>query len=255
MKPVDIDVQVWFMWLSSIYIFDIPRLIKMPTEMNSQYANQQSDDYQAGSYENQPKAPAHPDQEEMTKEGDDESLIPKTGKFDDGQCDVCLVSPQVDRSFTPCGHTFCFECLLQSSKRREKCPTCRQEITSFHYNDGRNRYDLIENDYDDDGDFRRVVNLTQIELAINFRDNIRIDDNSEVFVFERHVPRYRVNVQYFWPIHELKTKREVLVNCLKNLVSQNDHYVNRYELKSFVEEIFCVDLKLEKMALLLRGRP
>ncbi len=64
-----------------------------------------------------------------------------------------------------------------------------------------------------DGDFRKV-NLTQIEIAIKFRNGIWIDD----------VPRYRMNAQYFLPIRELNTKRKDLVDRLMHLVSQNDYY-------------------------------
>ncbi len=100
-------MQVWVFWLSSIYIYslDIPILLKnddpfilfkFSTKKDSRCANQQSHDYQADSYENQPKNSAHRDR--VMKEGNDEHPIPKNGKSDGGQCTICLDAPQIDAS-------------------------------------------------------------------------------------------------------------------------------------------------------------
>lgn len=58
----------------------------------------------------------------------------KTCKFNEGNCAVCLISPQVDEAFPPCGHTFCFVCLIQWSKMKNECPMCRQTIFPGHLN-------------------------------------------------------------------------------------------------------------------------
>ena len=94
--------------------------------MNSHQVNEQTQD---------PKS----DEEGVVKKMD-ERRKPSTGKFDDGECAVCLVSPQVDKSFPPCQHTFCFECLANWCKLKRDCPTCKQGIVFFDHENGRKRY-------------------------------------------------------------------------------------------------------------------
>ena len=64
----------------------------------------------------------------------------KTGKFDEGDCAFCLVSPQVDKAFPPCGHTFCFVCLAKWCDIKKECPICKQEILFIDCNYGGKRY-------------------------------------------------------------------------------------------------------------------
>ncbi|KAG5439999.1 hypothetical protein PCK2_000691 [Pneumocystis canis] len=44
-------------------------------------------------------------------------------------CSICLDSP-TDLSATPCGHLFCYSCILQAvSWTGAACPVCRQRIS------------------------------------------------------------------------------------------------------------------------------
>ena len=52
--------------------------------------------------------------------------------YDNGQCAICQ-GPQENKSYPPCGHVFCFECLLECSKRRKTCPLCRALMDSFKH--------------------------------------------------------------------------------------------------------------------------
>jgi len=90
-------------------------------EKNSQFELQEPDD--CPFQENY----AYTDEAVVKKKDDDEHSIQTTGKFDDGECPICLVQPQVDRSFPPCGHTYCFKCLQKSSQHKKECPTCRMK--------------------------------------------------------------------------------------------------------------------------------
>lgn len=53
--------------------------------------------------------------------------IPLTIMF--GQCSVCLETPATDPILTLCGHIFCWPCILQWSKQKLRCPTCRRAMT------------------------------------------------------------------------------------------------------------------------------
>lgn len=85
---------------------------------------------------------------------------PKTGKFDDGECAFCLDSPQNDKSFPPCGHTFCFRCLEKWCLTKMECPTCVQKFTFFDHENGKRRH------------FPNNVAETQMRASNNFWEMI-----------------------------------------------------------------------------------
>lgn len=79
--------------------------------------------------------------------GDDLNEEPEstTGKFDEGDCAFCFVSPQVAKSFPACGHTFCLNCLNKWSKIKMECPTCKQEIRFIDCNNWRKTFYIASN--------------------------------------------------------------------------------------------------------------
>ncbi|XP_046459236.1 uncharacterized protein LOC124205768 [Daphnia pulex] len=50
--------------------------------------------------------------------------------YDDGQCAICL-GPHVKKSRTTCGHVFCLKCLVQWSRVKLECPTCKHPFDAF----------------------------------------------------------------------------------------------------------------------------
>lgn len=89
------------------------------TNTNSLHVNQQPTDADVQLYE-----------------GEESVQLSMTGKFDEGQCAICLSVPQVDVTFPPCGHAFCFECIIHWCKIKEECPICKQEIFFLSHNIG-----------------------------------------------------------------------------------------------------------------------
>jgi hypothetical protein len=66
----------------------------------------------------------------------DTSITPTSSlNYDDGQCAICL-EPHVNKSHLNCGHVFCFDCLVEWSKVKKQCPTCKRPFTSFLYGIG-----------------------------------------------------------------------------------------------------------------------
>lgn len=63
--------------------------------------------------------------------------------------DCCICYEELGKSnitTTPCGHSFCFSCLMKSMDMRNTCPCCRQPL--------REEDDIIqESDSDDDSDY------------------------------------------------------------------------------------------------------
>ena len=57
-------------------------------------------------------------------------------------CNICYEEVgDKNRCSTPCGHLFCFQCIMKSSKLNNTCPMCREIIC-----------ENIENNNDDDND-------------------------------------------------------------------------------------------------------
>ncbi len=82
------------------------------------------------------KDAARPDDEGAKK---NDRPIRTTGKYDEGLCSICYNSPQIDKSFPPCEHTYCFDCLVRWCKIQKVCPTCNGRIPFFDHKDGNMR--------------------------------------------------------------------------------------------------------------------
>ena len=52
--------------------------------------------------------------------------------FDGGTCAICLELPQ-NKSQTPCGHVFCYQCLTNRCQIKLECTVCKQSFTSFKH--------------------------------------------------------------------------------------------------------------------------
>lgn len=146
------------------------------------------------------------------------------------ECAICLVGPQVDSITLRCGHSFCLLCLVESSKIKKECPTCKQKLPFFDHID------------EDDGDGTRpfpVLALYQIEREIKIRTIF--DDDGNLPLFGHYIKSDQVYPQDLLIMQELETKRVGLVNSLKNLfsrsISQDQYYSNRYQLRHLVQEI------------------
>ncbi|XP_017063504.1 peroxisome biogenesis factor 10 [Drosophila eugracilis] len=51
----------------------------------------------------------------------------KNSDPDAPQCILCL-EPRSNSSLTPCGHIFCWSCLLEWLEERDECPLCRESL-------------------------------------------------------------------------------------------------------------------------------
>jgi len=76
---------------------------------------------------------------------DDETTA--TGRFDTGECVICLEDPHVEKSSPPCGHVFCYCCLVQWCETKRECPTCKQMFSEFLHGPGWKKvYDAAKDD-------------------------------------------------------------------------------------------------------------
>jgi len=92
----------------------------------------------------QMRAPPRPSGEEAAAAG-----VSAAQQDDDSQCSVCLEGID-DPCLTPCGHVFCYECIVTSVRSlgaSGKCPICREPLQECNLM----RLHLAEDDLSDDG--------------------------------------------------------------------------------------------------------
>ncbi len=63
-------------------------------------------------------------------------IMENTKFFDDGECPICYL-PQVNKSYPPCNHVFCHQCLMNWSNFRSICPVCTKDFSEVTHNDGK----------------------------------------------------------------------------------------------------------------------
>jgi hypothetical protein len=53
---------------------------------------------------------------------------------DSSECPICyeVIDTKNNNCITPCGHEFCFKCLMKSISRNNKCPCCRSELQELN---------------------------------------------------------------------------------------------------------------------------
>ncbi len=85
-----------------------------------------------------------------TSEIGEEEPCPLIGEYDFGECVICYKIPQIKKSWPPCGHVFCHECLyfwceINIIKQKDwKCPYCNQVFKKFQDKHGKHsRHQLI----------------------------------------------------------------------------------------------------------------
>ena len=50
-------------------------------------------------------------------------------KFEQNECSICYESlGEKNNCITPCGHVFCFECMMKALNRNNSCPCCRAPL-------------------------------------------------------------------------------------------------------------------------------
>lgn len=71
--------------------------------------------------------------------------------FTNYECCICMdvINYSTNNCVTPCGHSFCFQCLAKALERSNTCPCCRTELMQIPEQDD-DEYTLYSSDDEDD---------------------------------------------------------------------------------------------------------
>lgn len=75
--------------------------------------------------------------------------------FTNSECCICMdiINYSTNNCVTPCGHSFCFQCLAKALERSNTCPCCRTELMQVpEHDDDDDEYTLYSSDDDEDDD-------------------------------------------------------------------------------------------------------
>lgn len=123
---------------------------------------------------------------------------PKTGKFDEGSCAICYVSPQIEKAFSPCGHTFCFACLVKWCIIKNECPTCKDQINIIHHGDGMKVYFPEGNSAIDLVGSTRPIQIVQgMNIEIIRKQIIGNEELRARFEMVLHMEQFKSSPQWF----------------------------------------------------------
>lgn len=76
------------------------------------------------------------------------------------ECPICFDEiQQTNACTTPCGHSFCFKCVIKSMQANEACPCCREPLIEKSAEDEESEYEedigdesTIDSDFEEDED-------------------------------------------------------------------------------------------------------
>ncbi len=160
---------------------------------------------------------------------------PKTGKFDEGSCAICHVSPQVEKAFPPCGHTFCFACLVKWCIIKNECPACKEKIDIVRHSDGKKVYLPGGNSEIDLVGSTRPIRVVQGMNLKNIQKHII--ENEELrarFEMVLHMEQFNSSPQWFeLRIKELDQEIEELQRILE--IEQRDSLQREKERRIYWE--------------------
>jgi hypothetical protein len=113
------------------------------------------------------------------------------------ECVICFETiGKTNMCVTPCGHGFCFECIMKHSKQNENCPVCRQQITQHDNADIFGGDDDDEDDADDDLSNEYLLGHVDENGVYYFPSNIEtLDEMVQVFT-EIGYPAYATDIYY-----------------------------------------------------------
>lgn len=82
------------------------------------------------------------------------------------ECPICYDEIQsTNACTTPCGHSFCFKCVVKSMQANEACPCCRAPLIEKDANEDDSEYDSDESTIDSDDEEEEDEDGPDVEVV------------------------------------------------------------------------------------------
>ena len=101
------------------------------------------------------------------------------------ECVICYdLIGDTNKCVTPCGHNFCFNCIMKATQYNSKCPYCRNELreeTTNIVNNDEDSHDEYSDEEDSNDDETTLISnmepLTMDDLTIDDKNTGTYDNN------------------------------------------------------------------------------
>ena len=135
------------------------------------------------------------------------------------ECCVCYETIQkTNVSTTPCGHTFCFQCILKCMDVNNTCPYCRTVL--------REEKDVITPDYEDDED-EDATDHDELPYYRNLRERRERDDNLQLYYEREGFTEWSIKVdQLDRQREQYKYEQDVKTNYAEMIWDKTSNPVN-----------------------------
>ena len=96
------------------------------------------------------------------------------------ECGICLDDIRTDNlASAPCGHQFCFTCILRAFCTSNECPYCRREFIDMPSEDDSDE----EYEEEDEADDNRTVDSSGWETVSDSEEDDEEDEPEQIFTF------------------------------------------------------------------------
>ncbi|CAN6477410.1 unnamed protein product [Victoria cruziana] len=170
----------------------------------------------------------------------------KLQRTDDFDCTLCfklLYEPVT----TPCGHSFCRPCLLQSMDHGNKCPMCRTVlfISAKAYPVSVTLKNIIQKHFADEYAERK----SELDSLVNMGSDVM-----PLFVMDVVIPGQKLSLNIFEPRYRLMVRRVMEGNRRMGMVGLDPSAGSIVELACEVEITECEPLPDGRFYLVVEGR-
>lgn len=125
---------------------------------------------------------------------------------DDLECPLCFKT-FLEPVTTPCGHTFCLDCMFRSFDHKSSCPLCKENLHPYLASRSRMSTEplvwLLENFFKEEMESRRVSELAEMTTL----DCLSRGENVPIFICTVAFPSINCPLHVFEPRYKLMIRR------------------------------------------------
>lgn len=162
------------------------------------------------------------------------------------ECAICYDTfENINVCVTPCGHSFCFKCMMKSLNMNDSCPCCRAPLRENMIEDSDDESDVDEiESITDDGSFRDVLDISSIISISNNTNNDMARPNEIAEEFKKHgYTMEDIIVLWTWRVDRQNSKYSQ--RYLEKMHDDINSIIRRIDSEKLSEQISRVEMEEE----------